>query len=194
MQLREHLAIGKESFEDGNKSIELEYTFYGKLSNPQELEEKAYEKETMEQWDVPLDTDVPGKLRIRRVGDGRYLQCTKIKREGQKGQEEVELEITEDMYYHLREMGVNGRIKTRYYFKVEGRHDMIWEIDVFKNQSGEDSIWVKVDLEVPNEETEIPPLPVTFNEFIAKQGHQLDEEEKVFIAKLWSREWVELEA
>lgn len=191
--LREFMNLGMESAEDGNKEQELEYTFYGHVADMEELYKKAFRHERQEQWLVPIETKVEGKLRIRKVDDTKFLACTKIKRKGKKGQEEVEIEISEDMYNHLREMGKGGTIKTRYFFKIEDKHDMVWEIDVFKGQDGKDHAWVKIDLEVPDEGIEIPAWPIDFQHVITHQSKEQTEEEQSFIEKLWVEEWAELD-
>lgn len=192
INLRQVLAF--ESAEDGRRAKEMEYTFYGKLADPSQLEERSYEKEVQEQWLVPIETSVNGKLRIRKVNDGeRYLICTKIQRDGQFGQEEVEAEITADLYNHLREMGVGGFKKTRYFFKIEGRFDMIWEVDVFMTETGADSLWVKLDLEVPKPDTEVPPFPVELIEAVVGQGDDMTDEERSVVSELWEREWAEID-
>lgn len=185
-------AASTESHEDGIKAQEIEYTFYAKISDMSALKD-AYEIEEQEQWLVPIDTDVKGKMRIRRVGDGRFLQCTKIKRPGQEGSEEVEQEITEDMFHHLREMGEGGYKKYRHYFKVPAS-DLVWEVDVFLAPSGEKHSWVKIDLEVPNLDTKVPDLPFEVDEIITHQGNDLTYEERQFINNLWNKEWVSLDS
>jgi hypothetical protein len=172
MNLRQLISMA--SHEDGQKARELEYTFYGKLADPTQLQ-RAYEVEKQEQWLIPIDSDVDGKLRIRAV-EGRYLICTKIRREGVKGVEEVEMEITEDLFNHLKEMGTGGNIKKRYYFKIEGNHDMVWEIDQFPAVGGGWSSWVKIDLEVPRVDAAIPEWPVDFAELITNQPSQQTQE------------------
>lgn len=198
--LRRQLAVSLESDENGQREQELEYTFYGKLANPDELN-NAYAARRIEQWDVPLLSE-EGKLRIRMVSEGaqafdkrprRYLMCTKIDRQGRDGEEEVEAEITQHQFEHMRELGDNGRTKTRYYFQVEDQAHLVWEIDVFKTQQGEDSLWVKVDLEVEEPLTEIPPWPVTFTEIITNQKDEQDDDEKATISQLWDDEWMRID-
>lgn len=183
--------ISTEGHIDGKLAKEIEYTFYGKVADMQQLS-RAVSKEEHEQWLIPVDTDLDSKLRIRCINNMRWIACTKVKREGMVGWEEVECDISQDMYNHLREMGVGGMKKTRYIFKIEGTTN-VWEMDVFKDSFGHDHPWVKLDLEVSKEGEEIPGLPVDFAEFIAAQPQQQSDHEKNFIEKLWKAEWTSLD-
>lgn len=178
----------------GARNRELEYTFYGQVKDLKQLEANSFKKEKQEQWLVPIETDKKGKMRIRRIDDKRCIATTKFKRSGMKGSEEVEQDIPNEMFEHLKEMGTGGYIKTRYFIKAE-ESNLIWEIDVFKNSLGQDHDWVKVDLEVPTEETPIPKqLPVEFLQFITHQPNEQTAEERAQIDTLWSKEWVSMDS
>lgn len=180
------LSQGNEAFADGQKRRELEYTFYGKLDDFSLLEAAA-KKEDQEQWNIPLESENV-YMRLRRIGAAQYVQTVKIRREGVKGKDEVESEISEDMYNALKETATSGYRKTRYYFEVEGS-DLVWEIDVFEDLAGQKHPWIKLDLEVPTEETQLPDLPFAMNEKIVAQGDHKSDEENAFLDKLWNTEW-----
>lgn len=187
------LKTSMESDASGKRNRELEYTFYGKVADLKDLYNDGIKHEQYEQWNLTLPEDAVGKLRIRSINDGeQYILTSKIKRDGQKGCEEVESRISRDMFEHLRESATGGYKKNRYFFPVEGT-ELVWEIDVFKNTLGEDHDWVKLDLEVPEEGTEIPKLPITFAEFITHQTPDQTTEECAQIEKLWGSDWVKLD-
>lgn len=194
--MRHNLDLGQflsqEGMADGKRHIELEYTFYGKMADPTQLE-RAVHKEEHEQWNLPVDSANGGKIRIRAINDMRFILTTKIKRDGQLGQEEVEVDISRDMFNAMREMAIGGMKKTRYVFKIEGS-DKVWEIDVYKDSLGKDHPWVKIDLEIEKPSDRVPDRPVNFTELIVHQPSQQTDAEKAFIDKLWGQEWVSLDA
>ena len=177
-----------ESIADGQKRQELEYTFYGKLDDLSVLETDAVsKKEEQEQYTIPLDSDHVG-IRIRRINVTNFVMTTKAKRDGVKGKEEVEQEISEDMFNLLRETATSGFRKTRYFIPIEGT-DLTWEIDVFKDQVEQVHSWIKLDLEVDSPDTQLPELPFPLTESILSQGDRKTEEEEDFIDTLWQKEW-----
>ena len=177
---------GTESFADGQKRQELEYTLYGKLEDFSVLD-LAAKKEDQEQWHIPIESDSVG-MRLRKINGSKCIQTVKVRRDGVKGKEEVESEITEDMYSVLKEAATSGFKKQRYFFPVPNS-DLTWEVDVFEDLSGAKHSWVKLDMEVTSEETPLPPLPFEMNEKIVAQGDRKTEEEKKFLDRLWNIEW-----
>lgn len=179
---------------DGKARKELEYTFYGKVADLSQLG-RAIHKEVHEQWSLKLDTDKEARVRIRAINNMRWIMTTKYKYEGVLGWEEVECDISKDMFEHLKKVSERGYFKTRYNFRVEGS-DLLWELDVFKDINGQDHPWVKLDLEVSEEiKGKFPKLPVDFvkGEFIAHQNKEQTEQESGFIKNLWKKEWVSLD-
>lgn len=189
---RAGLFLSMESDVTGIKEQELEYTFYGQVKSIEDLKERCIRSETHEQWLV-FETDDGGKVRIRAIDGQRFVLTTKYKKEGYKGCEEVECDISKDMFIHLKKMGSGGMMKKRYFFKIEDS-DLIWEVDVFKNARGEDHDWVKLDLEVESELDELPKLPVEFINIISHQSKDYTPEEQHRVSKLWSEEWVSLDS
>lgn len=179
-------AIGNEAFVDGQKRRELEYTFYGRLEDFSALD-GASKVEEQDQFHIPLDSDHIG-MRIRRINGSKCVLTVKARREGAKGKEEVETEISEDTFLLLKESAASGFKKKRYYFPIEGS-DLVWEIDVFEDLSGGRHSWVKLDMEVPEEETQLPPLPFALAEKIVAQGDRKTDQEQDFLDRLWGTEW-----
>jgi hypothetical protein len=192
MSKRLRLALSMEGMIDGKAYRELEYTFYGKIKDFAQLEQ-AFEKEEHEQWQIPLDTDGPLKLRIRLIDGRRPTMTTKIRRPGTHGAMEVDSDISMDAFLHLREGGVNGYKKTRYNFKVPGT-DRKWEIDVFLTSTGDPHPWVKIDYEVGDPNESIPKLPIDFEQIIVEGGSKETLEERRFVRQLWDSEWSRLDA
>lgn len=186
-------AISQEDQVDGVRRRELEYTFYGQVKSLEDLKNNAFRKEEHEQWLIPLNTQLKVKARIRSIDGVRYILTSKTKIQGQLGSQEVECDISEDMFNSLKTVGTGGYKKTRYFFKVPGTK-LIWEIDVFKNIAGQDHDWVKLDLEVPDENTQIPKLPVEFLTTISHQPKEYTPEEKSTVDNLWNNEWVAMDS
>lgn len=186
-------AASFESLINGQKEVELEYCMYVEIENFEELKRKAFKVERQEQWSIPLAQDkVDGKLRIRLIDDTRPTMCTKIKREGMVGCEEVEADITMDQFNHLKRMGKDGYVKHRYSV-ASNIPGLIWEIDVFTGNGGSPHPWVKVDLEVKSLNDPIPAFPIsTVSRIYADYDLTRTESEK--IKTLWEREWQKLDA
>lgn len=188
------IAMGLEAAPvDGKQRTEIEYVFYGRMKDPGQLAQ-AVQKEVMEQWLLPLENATNGrKLRMRSIDNRRFILTAKEKRTDTVGCFEVECDISKDMFNLLKKMAVGGQKKTRYSFPAEGG-SLTWEIDVFQNIQGDDSPWVKIDLEVESANQPVPKLPLDFDELITNQPGQYSQEEAAFIDQLWKKEWVELPA
>lgn len=183
--------VSLESLIDGIKAQEIEFCMYTEIKNFDELKRKAINVERQEQWLVKIDQErVDGKMRIRLIDNSRPTMCTKIKREGMVGVEEVETDIPIDLYRHLREMAVEGFLKTRYTVPstIQG---LVWEVDVFFNNSGGYHPWVKVDLEVKNINDPIPIFPIEHGQTIFADG-ELGHSDKMKIKRLWECEYQQI--
>lgn len=172
---------------------EVEFTFYARLKDVSQLDRLAVDKEKHEQWKIDIDTpdNVDGGARLRLVDDRRYTMTTKIKRSGSQGMEEVNADIPEALWKHLRELADTGYFKTRYTFPIPGTQ-LKWEVDVFYTNNGALSEWVKVDLEVANLDQPIPETPFDVEEFICANDEQLPVEDEKLIDRLWSEEWSQI--
>lgn len=178
---------------DGIRKRELEYTFYGQVQNINDLKDKALKSEVHEQWLIRTQ-DIKGfKARIRSIDGTRFILTTKTKQDGQIGSLETECEISKDMFESLKLCATGGYKKTRYIYRCENP-DLVWEIDVFTNQRGEIHDWVKIDLEVPNAEVELPKLPIPFLNVITHQAKEMEPDERTKVDTLWNKEWSCLDA
>ena len=185
--------VSTEGAVDGKRTRELEYTIYGKLADLSQLS-SAIHKEEHEQWLLPVETEADAKVRIRAINNMRWVLTTKLKYEGKQGCEEVECDISKDMFDDLKLLSTGGMKKMRYVFKAD-QSDLVWEVDVFKGADGKDHPWVKFDLEVADASVKIPPLPmdVIKDTLIARQGDAKTPEDSAQIKRLWSEEWVSLD-
>lgn len=175
----------------GKLEREIEYTFYVHLKDLAELE-KAAEIEEHEQWRIPIETDKPFKMRIRKINGRIYTEATKFKIKGMPGTQEVESQITQDQYEHYLHVAFDGYKKTRYCFPIPGK-DLKWEVDVFMDQTGNKHPWVKVDLEVDDPNMDVPEFPLDYDQFILDNGPKQTMEEMRFVRSLWDREWSRLD-
>lgn len=185
--------VSLESLISGQRETEIEYCMYVEIESFEELKRKAFKAERQEQWTIPIDQDkVDGKMRIRLIDDVRPTMCTKIKREGMIGCEEVESDISMDQFNHLRKMAKDGYVKTRYSVpsNIPG---LIWEVDVFTGNGGSPHPWVKVDLEVKSLNDPIPSFPISTTRVILAD-YELTHSESQKIKSLWEKEWQKLDA
>lgn len=186
-------SVSTEGDINGKLNTELEFTMYAKLRDLNELE-RAIRKEEHEQWQLPIKTDkVDGRARLRLIDNRRYTMTTKIQRQGTLGWEEVDADISSDMFNHLREMATNGYRKTRYVFPTQ-TPGMFWEVDVFRDQMGNKHPWVKIDLEVDDLNAAIPNFPLAHDTMIQADDEHLTRQDQNTIKNLWSNEWLRIDA
>lgn len=183
--------VSTEAFEwmAGKTELEIEFTIYAELQDTRVLEQ-AVTKELQQQVNISLDTETDIRQRIRSVNDKRWILTTKEPAERGFGNLETECDISKDMFGTLmRATKEKLVVKTRYFFPIPGTN-LQWEVDVFNTKSGGEHPWVKIDLEVPNLEMEIPPLPFQVNSIIYADSDDLTIAEKRKISQLWDEEWV----
>lgn len=188
--------LSMEENADGKAFREIEYTFYARLSNQDELF-KAARKEHEEQWELKIDkTDQnasKGSIRIRKtVEDGKepvYVITTKIPVPGTDDKDEVPVPTTVAQFEAFRYMCERGMIKDRYFFPVDGS-DLVWEVDMFLRPEGGYYEWCKIDLEVESRDDPIPPLPIEFSSIITNQNGQRTPEEEQRVGALYQVEFL----
>lgn len=175
-----HLQLGLEDLENGEKSREKEYVWYGRLTNPEELK-KAASQETQKQSAIK---GKGGTIRVREttgMGQVRYTLTAKAYT-GFGDAQEVSSPVSKDMHEVFKSISGESMDKIRYTIPIEGS-SLKWEVDVFIDAQGNPKEWVKIDLEVPEETNEWPPLPVTLadtifggnSEYTPEQRSKLDE-------------------
>lgn len=180
--------IGIESIITGKLQEEIELTIYAEMQDINDLT-KAVSKEMHEQYDTPLDTETDVRMRIRGINGKRWIQTIKVPHKDKPGNWEVEHDISEDAFKLLRAATPKeGYVKERYFFPVVGT-DLVYEIDVYRNNGGVQHAWVKIDLEFKDTTQEIPPLPFATKARIYSDDPATTQAEKDWIDRLWQEEW-----
>lgn len=182
------LNISLEDGADGVTTQEIEYAFFARVDDWDWLSQAAGQ-EKQEQWESYRDRGEGSfaQCRVRAIDDKTFHMCVKTKTPGELGKKEVEQVCTKDYFDLFRYFADKGLNKTRYFFPIEGT-DLKWEVDVYTTQNGERHQWLKIDLEVPNAETELPKFPFPLKEVIVNQPAQRTEEENAHISNLF-KEW-----
>ena len=184
--------VSMESLIEGIAEREIEYTLYVRLDNIEELKRLAIRTERHEQWNIPTaKPDCATKERIRLIDNLRPTQCVKTKDPSKVGVEEVEDDITMDMFVAKRRMAVDGYFKTRYTLATNIR-GLMWEVDVFYTNGGDLCPWVKVDLEVKSLNDPIPLFPLAHTRVIYADD-ELSFTDRAQVKKLWEEEWQKID-
>lgn len=169
-----------EEIVTGRRRADKEYTFYGRLVDPSQLEQ-ATSKEEQEQWSVNVakvpENGAAGQIRVRQTikdgGEPEYTQVVK-----KKGvDEDVGVPITKDFFEAIKELSDFGMVKTRFIIPIEGSPNE-WHIDLYPKPDGSGFYdWVKVDLELESFADDLPTMPVRLEEMISNQyGDRTDAE------------------
>lgn len=171
---------------NGTAQKELEYVFYGKLTDFTELE-RAAGKETHEQWEIRVEASdknpFPGCVRVRRYQGERYVQCIKVITPGEDAKDEVELEVTKDIFEFIKKLATGGSNKVRYIFEIPDSKN-VWEVDVYVKPDGTYEEWCKIEMEVKEPVDAVPKLPVSCTDVIVNQYKQRTEAEHAQIQEL----------
>ena len=184
--------VSMESLIEGIAEREIEYCLYVRLDDIEELKRKAFKSEKHEQWSIPTGKEnCNTKERIRLIDGIRPTQAVKTKEDGKVGVEEVEDDITMDMFIAKRRMATDGYFKTRYFIPTTIR-GLIWEVDVFYTNGGALSPWVKVDLEVKSMNDPIPMFPFAHSRVIYDED-ELSHTDRAQVKKLWEEEWQKID-
>lgn len=177
------LNVGLEDLENGTASREKEYVWYGRLTNPEELQ-KAAKQETQKQSSVK---GKGGTIRVREtvaMGQLRFTLTAKAY-SGRGDAEEVSLPVSKDLHEVFKAIAGESMDKIRYTFPIEGT-ELKWEVDVFIDAQGNPKDWVKIDLEVPAATNEFPPLPITLADMIFGGNEEYTPEQKAKLDQLYS--------
>lgn len=197
-----YLRPAMEEQSDGNLHREREHVLYAKLSDFEVLK-GAQSMEHQEQWEVKIPKTeknaAEGKFRIRKTVKGggapEYVLTTKVNASSDRGDNlEVSVPTTEANFAQFKALAHSGMIKDRFFFPVEGS-ELVWEVDVFyvkgsQPGSGQYEQWVKIDLEVPDLETPLPPLPQGFGEVISAPYGKRTEQEEARVTSLYHNEFI----
>lgn len=181
--------IAMEAHLDAVPHMEREVTAYVKLNDLYDVTSIADRSETHEQWQLLTDSK-KGKMRIRLTDGVEYSLTCKEKTGREMESVETETKIEASFFEVLkRSFAENGYQKTRYEIKIEGT-DRKWEVDVFKKHSGEPSLWVKLDYEFAEGESQLPEIPFDYDEILMPD---IDDSVKDKVSDLWDNEWASLD-
>jgi CYTH domain-containing protein len=172
-----------EDMENGQAAREKEYVWYGILTNPQELQ-KAASQEKQRQSSVK---GKGGTIRVREtvaMGQRRFTLTGKAY-SGRGDAQEASVPVSQDLHEIFKSIAGESMDKIRYTFPIEGS-DLKWEVDVFIDAQGNPKQWVKIDLEVPEETNEFPPLPVTLAEMIFGGNEEYTPEQRAKLDQLYA--------
>ncbi len=182
-EMLSQLSAALEDNVDGNASREKEYVWYGRLTNPEELQ-KAVSQEVQKQSCVK---GKGGTIRVRETtANGTISYALTAKAYSGRGDaSEASLPVSKDMCEIFKALTGESMDKIRYTFPIEGT-ELKWEVDVFIDTSGNPKDWVKIDLEVPAETNEWPPLPVTLGDMIFGGNDEYTPEQKTKLDELYA--------
>ena len=181
--------IALEEIANGKAFKEIEYEFYGRLINVDDLKAKASSVVSQEQWEINVPKNDKnsgsGRIRVRKIvenGKVEYIQTTKSLLVKDNARIEVGIPTTEDNFKQFTILADAGMIKDRYCVNVG---DFVFEYDLFKKPDGGYHEWVKVDLEVVSKSIAIPELPIPLEDLITNQKYSRTEEEIKTIDNLY---------
>lgn len=170
---------------------EVELTIYAKVVSMDQVEACSTERQRMEQWDIPTDSD-KGRMRIRKVDEMQHLLTSKVYRTGSHGCMEHTSVLTKQHYENIRSLCEEGHYKTRLVIPFQS-HPYKWEVDTFYTTGGGLSDWVKIDLEEFTLDKEIPEeLPFDCERIILSDDPNISEADKRQIAELWDSVWLKI--
>ena len=184
--------LALEEIVTGRRRADKEYTFYGRLVDPSQLEQ-ATSKEEQEQWSINVakvpENGAAGQIRVRKTlkdgGDPEYTQV--IKKKGDDT--DIGVPVTAEFFEAVKELADFGMIKTRFIIPIEGSQNE-WHIDLYPKPDGTGFYdWVKVDLELESFADDLPTMPVRLEEMIANQYGDRTEAEIARIESLMKNEF-----
>ena len=199
-------AFSLEEQSDGLAHQEIEYVFYGRLTDLSELH-KASRFEYQEQWEVKIPQTeqniTSARMRVRETitsisSQPTFVHTTKTQSEDQAHPNEVSIPTTEAHFHQYQLISNNGMIKDRYFFPVVGEgtnEELVWELDVYYIKGSDPfsnnyTQWCRLELEVKNPNTPIPPLPIQLEELISPTKDGYTEEENKKISYLFEHEFL----
>ena len=178
-----------------DQSRELEREWFAKLSDPGELNRgaSAEEHEQHEYTLVDNKGKKIGKLRSRSIDQGERYELTIKDKRGETGAMEHTLDSVEHMHTLLGGIADRTLRKIRYNIPTKGYYDkqpldLTWEIDVFLDRDQNPDPWVKIDLEIPRADVQLPTFPLRFESLIDNSfDRKPSKEEKATIEALFER-------
>lgn len=169
---------------------EKEYVVYFRTLDFKQLQNAKHAiKQRQWQFYVPKTDDNAGsgKIRVRELisHDGNTKYEFTIKSEVKDGNIESSIECSKEMFIQIAFLADSGMYKHRYEFPIENSN-LKWEIDVYPDGNGGYYPWGRAELEVKEELTELPKLPIEVEEIITPEEAST-EEGKVKVKELFSK-------
>lgn len=175
--------------EQDSVNQEIEYAFFMLIEDLDEIKSMATKVEVQEQYELFVKKEShEGTIRVRSIDGGNYTCCCKVNLPDEVGKRELEIPTTKDFFDLFIYLAGRGFNKTRYVIPSD-KEGLVWEVDVYQDRDGKPVEWVKVDLEVPNAETELPTIPFKYNKAIFRQPADRTPEQVEFIGKLFSERY-----
>lgn len=187
-----------ESNTTGKAIDELEYVYYGKLTDLEALKQMASGTEHQKQFSI---MKANGSIRVRAVNNEEFELTSKVWTPGVNGKKEATNPTSRDQFEHFEAIADSGMEKTRYEVIIpntEGEWkptennpspkyngSLFWEYDVFVGKDGKPAEWIKVDLEVPAFVRRALPIPPLLTDVLTAQFGERTEEQEQFIKALY---------
>ena len=157
---------------NGETRLELEKIIWAKMSDTSQLS-NAQCAEKQKQVSIKVDKKegnfISGIVRIRETIDSEdqanYVLTIKQEHGTDKGKTETELPATRDAFVQLAGLSDQMVTKHRYCFSVADT-DLMWEVDAAPDGKGGYHEWVRIELEIPTADMQLPSLPFDTDEVI----------------------------
>ena len=201
MNLSRILRPALEEVADGKAHVEQEHVFYARCPDFGVLAQ-AKSWEHHEQWEIksPKSEKNAGSMRTRvrmTIQPGQapeYVLTTKPIDPHTKGNIEVSTPVTEAVFNQFKIASENGMVKDRYFYPANDGSNLVYEVDMFLKPgaqpgSKEYCEWCKIDLEVENMGTALPPLPTGFTDVISAPFGKRTEAEEARVSSLYHNEF-----
>lgn len=188
------LSIATEEDKSGNALDENEYVIYGILADRSAL---ANAKQVIQQSQATLKYP-NGSIRIRRTVENGVVDYISTAKEfiPNGGRKEASISASQAQYDIYCKLAGSTLDKVRYTFPTgviqthQGEEkELMWEVDVFQDESGKDHSWIKIDLEYYEPLTALPGVPVALDNMIFSFKNEYTPEQKDQIKELYSALW-----
>lgn len=179
---------------NGETRTSYVFTIYAEPSDMNEFTQ-ATTLEKREQFvvfqDMSDNKDIVTMV-VNKVNDIGFYQTTRMQASNTRLIEQVSVPLSEAAYKHLAMVGYRGYRFERLRFPVPNT-EMEWEVDIFRNKSGQRHPWVRITIEVDHLDDPVPPLPFACNDYILDFPGVVNQTQSDFIEKLYNHGWVPLD-
>lgn len=195
-RIKPHLNVALEDDHSGKPVKEIELVFYAKVLDKLELQ-NATRSEHQEQWELKIPKEENnagnGQIRIRKTEkkgeQPEFVLTTKVQVNDLGDRIESGVPTTITMFKQFKALCSVGMRKDRYFFP-DAETGLVWEVDMFLvpgTKPGEFRYhdWCKIDLELQDHDTPIPPFPIKLGEVITAQHGKRTSEEETIVRNLY---------